>query len=376
MVDEIGVLGAGGEGLAVTAYLASLGHRVRLCTRNPRRVAGVRDSGELRATGELVGRFPVAQVISDPAELARRCRVVVVAAITTAYPEIAASLAPHLDDEHVVVLFSGKLCGSAEFAAHLRAGGAPGVDVVETDALFAARPDGVDGVQVLGMKRWNLISGAHAAAVDRWAPTIREWFPRLEPATNLVHRGLTDFGAVAHAPIALANLGTIDRREPLLFYREGVSDRTVALLTQVEQEFREVAAAYGAELMPMPEVLDRYYGCTTTSLLEAMRSAEPYKAILAPGSLDHRFLHEDIASTLVPLEALAAEAGIDTPMVGSIITIMSTLSGNSFRRDGRTLDRLGWADLGHQEIRRLLTPAGSDDARTSPPARGRAVAAV
>ncbi|WP_145738280.1 NAD/NADP octopine/nopaline dehydrogenase family protein [Saccharopolyspora dendranthemae] len=375
-MDEIGVLGAGGEGLAVTAYLASQGHRVRLCTRNPERVAGVRDTGELRATGELVGRFPVAQVASDPAELARRCRIVVVAAITTAYPDIADSLAAHLDEEHVVVLFSGKLCGSAEFAAHLRRGGAPEVDVVETDALFAARPDGDDGVRVLGTKRWNLVSGATPGAVERRAPVIREWFPWLESATNLVHRGLTDFGAVAHAPIALANLGTIDRGEELLFYLDGVSDRTVALLREVEQEFREVAAAYGAELMPMPEVLDRYYGCTTTSLLAAMRSAEPYKAILAPESLDHRFLHEDIASTLVPLEALAAKAGIDTPMVGSIITVMSTLSGKSFRRSGRTLERLGWADLDHQEIRRLLTPARSGDARTSPPARGRAVAAV
>ena len=375
-MDEIGVIGAGGEGLAVVAHLSSTGRRVRLCTRNPQRVAGIRAGGEIRAAGELEGRFPVAQVTADPAELARRCRVVVIAAITTAYPEIAASLAAHLTEDHVIVLFSGKLCGSAEFAAALSSAGSPEVDVVETDALFAARPDGDDGVRVLGTKRWNLLSGATPGAVERGAPVVREWFPWLETATNLVHRGLTDFGAVAHAPIALANLGTIDRREPLLFYREGVSDRTVALLTQVEQEFREVAAAYGATLMPMPEVLDRYYGCTTTSLLDAMRSAAPYKTILAPGSLDHRFLHEDIASTLVPLEALAAEAGIDTPMVGSIITIMSTLSGNSFRRDGRTLDRLGWADLGHQEIRRLLTPAGSDDARTSPPARGRAVAAV
>ncbi|GAB3693679.1 NAD/NADP octopine/nopaline dehydrogenase family protein [Saccharopolyspora tripterygii] len=376
MVDEVGVLGAGGEGLAVAAYLASQGHRVRLCTRNPQRVAGIRDSGELRSTGELVGRFPVAQVTSDPAELARRCRIVVVAAITTAYPEIAASLAEHLDEEHVVVLFSGKLCGSAEFAAQLRSAGSPEVDVVETDALFAARPEGTDGVQVLGMKRWNLISGADPAAVERRAPMIREWFPWLEIATNIIHRGLTDFGAVAHAPIALANLGAIDRGEPLLFYREGVSGRTVALLTQVEEEFREVARAHGAALAPMPEVLDRYYGCTTTDVLEAMRSAEPYKDIRAPESLDHRFLHEDIASTLVPLEALAAKAGIDTPMVGSIITVMSTLSGKSFRRSGRTLERLGWAELDHQEIRRRLTPGRSDDARTSPPARGRAVAAV
>jgi len=375
-VDEIGVIGAGGEGLAVVAHLSSTGRRVRLCTRNPQRVAGIRAGGEIRATGELEGRFPVAQVTADPAELARRCRVVVIAAITTADPGIAASLAAHLTEDHVIVLFSGKLCGSAEVAASLSSAGAPEVDVVETDALFAARPDGDDGVRVLGTKRWNLLSGATPGAVERGAPVVREWFPWLENATNLVHRGLTDFGAVAHAPIALANLGTIDRGEELLFYLDGVSDRTVALLREVEQEFREVAAAYGATLMPMPEVLDRYYGCTTTSLLDAMRSAAPYKTILAPGSLDHRFLHEDIASTLVPLEGLADKAGVATPMVGSIINVMSTLSGKSFRRNGRTLERLGWADLDHDEIRRALNPARTAGVRTSRPAPGSVAAAV
>lgn len=375
-MDEIGVIGAGGEGLAVVAHLSSTGHRVRLCTRNPQRVAGIRDRGEIRATGEMEGTFPLVQVTADPAELAQRCRVVVIAAITTAYPEIAASLAPHLTADHVIVLFSGKLCGSAEFAAALRGAGAPEVDVVETDALFAARPDGDDGVRVLGTKRWNLVSGATPGAVERRSPVVREWFPWLETATNLVHRGLTDFGAVAHAPIALANLGTIDRGEELLFYLDGVSDRTVALLREVEREFREVATAYGAALMPMPEVLDRYYGCTTTSLLDAMRSAAPYKSILAPGSLDHRFLHEDIASTLVPLEALADKAGVATPMVGSIINVMSTLSGKPFRRSGRTLERLGWADLDHAEIHRALNPGRTAGARTAPPAPGSVAAAV
>ncbi|MEB3371403.1 NAD/NADP octopine/nopaline dehydrogenase family protein [Saccharopolyspora mangrovi] len=375
-MDEIGVIGAGGEGLAVAAYLASSGHRVRICTRNPERVAGIRDSGRVRVAGEWDGEFPVVEVTADPGELASRCRVVVIAAITTAYPEIAASLADRLTSDHVVVLFSGKLCGSAEFATALRRSGAPEVDVVETDALFAARPDGDRGVRVLGVKRWNLLSGATAGAVQRHAPLLREWFPQLENAINLVHRGLTDFGAVAHAPIALANLGTIDRGEELLFYREGVSDRTVALLTDVEQEFRAVAAAYGATLMPMPEVLDRYYGCTTTGLLAAMRSAQPYRTILAPASVDHRFLHEDIASTLVPLEALADAAGVATPMVGSIINVMSTLAGKSFRRTGRTLQRLGWAELSCAQIRRGLTAAGSGAVRTSPPTPGRSAAAV
>lgn len=149
-MDEIGVLGAGGEGLAVAAYLSSIGRAVRLRTRNPARVEGIRRTGTIQASGFPGGCFPVAEVTDDPAHLAARCRVLVVAAITTAYRDIARALAPHLIDEHVVVLFSSKLCGSAEFAESLGREGRRGVDVVETDALFAARRRATTGWRCWG----------------------------------------------------------------------------------------------------------------------------------------------------------------------------------------------------------------------------------
>ena len=358
VLNGVGVVGAGGEGRAVAAYLASRDLPVHLYTRDPGPVAEIARRREILATGALTGRFPLREVTSDPAGLAGRA-VVLVATVTTAYPEVAARLAPHLNPGQLVVLFSSKLCGSVEFAHALANAGAPDVDVVETDALFAARPAGDTGVSVLGTKRWNLLSGSTPDAVARHADRLLGWFPMLEVASNPVERGLHDFGAVAHVPIALANLGTIDRAESLLFYVEGVSARTVALLEQTEAEFADVAQAYGARLLPMTEVLDRYYGCAATSLLDALRTVEPYRTIAAPTSLDHRFLTEDIRSTLVPLQALASAAGVATPMVDAAITIMSVLGGEDFRRTGRTLDRLGWDGLGHDGILRHLAGRGA-----------------
>ncbi|MDQ7804974.1 NAD/NADP octopine/nopaline dehydrogenase family protein [Amycolatopsis sp. A133] len=349
VLDGIGVVGAGGEGRAVAAHLAARELPVHLYTRDLGAVGEIARRREIVARGVLDGRFPLREVTADPAGLAARA-VVLVATVTTAYPEVAARVAPHLRPGQVVVLFSSKLCGSVEFAHALAAAGAPDVDVVETDALFAARPSGTDGVTVLGVKGWNLVSGSTAAAVARRAGLLREWFPMLEIARNPVERGLHDFGAVAHVPIALANLGTIDRAEELLFYVEGVSARTIALLERTEAEFAAVAHAYGARLLPMTEVLDRYYGCPATTLLDALRTVKPYRTIAAPTSLDHRFLTEDIRSTLVPLQALARCAGVTTPMVDAAITIMSVLGGEDFRRTGRTLHRLGWDGLGHDAI--------------------------
>lgn len=354
--QSVAVLGAGGEGLALSAHLAAKGATVHLYTREPRRIRTVAAESAVQSRGAVRGRFRLAAVHDDLAEVAGRCRTLFVATVTTAYQDVAAALAPYLTGGQVVVLFSGKLCGSVEFAHALARHRAASVDVIETDALFAARPWGDHGVAVHGVKRWNFFAGADPATTRRHAPLLRHYFPGLEPARTLIQRGLTDFGAVAHSPIALANISRIDRAEELLFYHEGLSERTVVLLEEVEQEFRRVGAAYDSPVPPMTQVLDRYYGCSDGSMLDVLRSVQPYRDIMAPRSLDHRFLHEDISSTLVPVTQLAQRAGVGTPVTSALVSLFSVLAGRDYRRTGRTLERLGWSGLSHGEIRRLVAP--------------------
>lgn len=350
----VGVLGAGGEGLALAAHLAANGESVHLCTRDPARVAGIARTRSVRARGVVEGDLPLASVGTDPAELARHCPLIFVATVTTAYPEVARRLAPHLGAGHTVVLFSGKLCGSVEFAHVLERHGAGAADVLETDALFAARPWEDHGVTVHGVKRWNLFAGTRSAVTKRHSDRVQSLFPGLQPGRNVVQRGLTDFGAVAHPSIALANLSRIDRGEKLLFYREGLTERTAVLLERAAAEFRRVGEAYDAPVPPVPELLDLYYGCEGDTALEAMRTVGPYRTITAPTSLDHRFLREDVSSTLVPMTELAQRAGVPAPMTNALIDVVSTLSHVDYRGTGRTLESIGWGGLTHGQIRDAL----------------------
>ncbi|MEU5363005.1 NAD/NADP octopine/nopaline dehydrogenase family protein [Streptomyces sp. NPDC005925] len=352
--QRVGVLGAGGEGLALAAHLAARGESVHLCTRDPGRIAGIARNRSIRARGAWEGDLPLVAVGSDPGELARHCPVIFVATVTTAYPVVAARLAPYLGSGHTVVLFSGKLCGSIEFAHVLERHGAAEVDVVETDALFAARPWEDHGVTVHGVKRWNLFAGTRSAVTKRHTDRVQALFPGLQPGRNVVQRGLTDFGAVAHPSITLANVSRIDRGEKLLFYREGLSERTVVLLERAAAEFQQVGEAYDAPVPSVAELLDMYYGCEGETALDAMRTVAPYRTITAPTSLDHRFLQEDVSSTLVPMTELARKAGCPTPMTDALIDFASTLSRRDYRRSGRTLAKIGWDRLTHTQIRDVL----------------------
>lgn len=346
----IGVIGSGNSARALSAYLSSQGNPIWMYARNPDRIDGVRRTGQIRASGMLEGTFPIEEVTDDLARFAGACSTVFVASVTTAYAEIAARLAPHLRSEHMLVLFSGKLCGSLEVAEVLRAHRARSVAVIETDSLFVCRAQGDAGIWIGGKKGWTLLSSPQRSGTELLAPRLLRFFPGLERAQNLIQRGLTDFGALAHAVISIANLGTIDRRQPLLFYYDGLSAKTIVLLEQMEREFGRVADAYETKLIPMTELLDRYYGCRTESLLEAMRSVIPYQSVYAPAELDHRMLQEDAASTLVPLQALALKAGIATPMIDAVINIISVLFGEDVAVKGRHLGKLGWAHRTRREI--------------------------
>lgn len=348
--ESIGIVGAGNSAHALAAYLSSQGHRIIMYARNPRRLARIGASGRVEAVGKVEGVFPVDRVTDDYAMLAAECETIFLATVTTAYVDVIRNLAPHLGARHNIVAFSSKLCGSQEIARTLVESGVRGVKVLETDALFACRVRDDGAIWIRGIKGWNLYSGPTATETREYGPLLCRYFPGLEPAENLVQRGLTDFGAVAHAVITLANIARIDRQDEFLFYYEGLSERTIVMLEAAEREFRAVAEAYETKLIPMKDLLNRYYGCETGSLLEAMTTVPNYRHSVAPKTLDHRYLQEDVSCTLVPLSELARKARIETPMVDAAINLASVLGQRDFRASGRRLERLGLDTMSPKEI--------------------------
>lgn len=348
---ELTVIGAGNSGRALSAYLAQQGHSVSIFTRSLDSLGSIPESRSIKATGKIEGAFELAAIGTEANQLLPGAEVIFVATVATAYSEVANKIAPHLNKNQKIILFSGKLGGAIEFSHVLSKAGMQDVPVLETDALFACRTQSDESIWIRGHKQWTLFSGINRNATNTHACLLKEFFPSLQAASNPVERGLTDFGAAAHAPIVLANMNRIDRADPFLFYYEGMTERTIAILEQVEAEFSLIAEAYGGTLIPMKELLHKYYGCDDRdTLLSAMRSVPNYKHSLAPTTLDHRFLIEDVTCTLIPAQELALVAGIKTPVIDAVITLASVLTGIDSRSKGRTLSRLGLDNLKYDQL--------------------------
>jgi len=61
-----------------------------------------------------------------------------------------------------------------------------------------------------------------------------------------------------------------------------------------------------------------------------------------------------VPCTLVPLYQLARRAGVETPMLDSIVNLASVLCGVDFLKTGRTLSKLGWGSLTRRGIVRWM----------------------
>ena len=115
-------------------------------------------------------------------------------------------------------------------------------------------------------------------------------------------------------------------------------------------KYRKIAEAYGSDLIPMKDLLNRYYGCDNTSLFSAITTVPNYRHSMGPDSLQHRFLQEDICSALVPAQELAQLASVTTPVIDALISIFSVITKNDLRSQGRSLACLGLKDMSYKQV--------------------------
>ncbi len=351
---HIAIVGAGNAARSLACYLSKQGFSPHILVRSAEKVKNLSQRRSIVCTGKVEGDYSIVEATTEPGPMLSKCATIFVATTTDAYADVARLLAPYLTEHHEVILFSGKFAGVVEFKnalgvrAHYPA-------LVETDSLFASRIQEDESVWIRGIKQWTLYSSWNRSQTKRSGSIMRRFFPTLGEAENIVQRGLTDFGAFAHPSTMIANMTNIDRNTGFLFYYEGFTQNTLILLEQLEEEFRSIARAYETNIIPMKELLNRYYGCDTSGdLLQAMRTVPNYSFSKAPGTLQHRFIEEDVASSLVPMQHLAQKAKVRTPLIDSIINISTVLLQRDFVSNGRTLAKLGWNDMSHAEILRAI----------------------
>jgi opine dehydrogenase len=354
------VLGAGHGGMAMAGHLAITGCKVNLFNRTEERLQAVRARGGVEVTGEVDGFATLNLITSDAAEALDNMDVLMMVVPATGHRGMAEIIAPHVKDGQILVLNPGRTGGALEVAQVLR-DKSPSVRPYIAEAqtlLYASRVTNPGQVHIFKIKNSVPLAALPAYQTVDILPVIRKALPQFVPGDNILKTSLDNIGAVFHPAITILNAGRIeDTHGDFEYYVEGVTPAVASVLEAIDRERVAVASALGIRANTAREWLYLAYDAAGKTLIDAMRANPGYRGIQAPGTIQHRYLSEDVPASLVPLASIGEMLGVPTPTIRSMIHLASAMHGVDYWAEGRTVDRLGIKGMSVKDIRFLVVGA-------------------
>jgi len=358
---KVAVLGSGGGGCAAAFDFAVHGHEVRLFDfpEFKTNITATVENGGIAAEGDLKGFAKIHYAGHDIKKTLDGVELVVAVGPAYSTRPFAEASKPYLKKGMTVIVCPSSCGGSIEFKNGI---GKPVRDedivVAETNTLpYAVRVTEPGKVHVYLKLRGGLfLAAAPAMNTGKVLDMVKGVYPDMKPAKNILQTTLQNGNPIIHPAISLCNVGLIERTHgDFYFYEEGVTPAVGRLVEAVDRERVAIAKRLGVEVLPDPE-LGMLQGYQTENNYSTSYSKAPgYRGIKAQSSLDYRYFNEDVGYGLMFMSRLAAQIGVATPHMDSIITIISTIMQRDYRKEERrTMDTLGLGGMSADELDRLL----------------------
>jgi len=367
---RVAILGGGNGAFATAADLALRGIEVRTL-EDPTFEAGIKpvvESGGIQLESQGVKEIPsgfakIPLVTTDPARALDGAEVILYVVPDYAERPFTERILSFLNPSQLVVHFCGLLGGALEFANVLRARGVRRMPLIaETEALiYGGMKSGPTSVRIVGRKAGLAVAALPAAHTGRVMERLKPLYPDFTVTVNVLETGLRNTNPIGHVPTMVHNAGRITPTAGRFrFYWDGIPESVGRVIDGLDRERVQVGRALGLHL-PTTRVrlLDWYggQGAAGETVGQVMATNPAYESAVAPQTLNHRFLTEDVPFGIVPFEALGLSLGVPTPVTSALITLSSELAGTDYRSQGRNMKALGLEGLSPKEIERLLAQA-------------------
>jgi opine dehydrogenase len=354
---KIAIIGAGNGGQTFAGYLSMAGYETSLYDIDVEKMDALKKIGGIKLEGRLQGYGKIDCITTDIAEAVEGAEIIMVTTVANAHRAVARSLAPCLVDGQVIVLNPGRTCGALVFKQTLAETGCKArIYLGEAQTLvYATRVIENGHVNVIGVKDEVLLAGLPAKDTDYILEKLTPIYPCFQKADNVLRTSLENIGAMFHPCVLLFNAATIERNDVFWFYRD-MTEQVAKFIEKFDEERLAVGKAYGVHLLSVKEWIKFAYKDTIgETLCERMRNNPAYHDIKSPSTIFTRQLTEDIPTGVLPIMELGKAAGVETPLLESMIHICEALLNMDLHSNGRNLKNLGLAGKDKQEILDYIT---------------------
>ena len=353
---KVAILGAGNGGQAFAGYLSYKGHSVSLYDRNSEVVSELNKKKRIQLKGVLEIEGDVDLISTKLDKVVFGAEIIMITTTALAHKELAQKLASILVDEQIVVLNPGRTGGAIEFKNTLQKNGNhKHIYVCEAQTLvFACRIKEPGLVNVIGFKNKVLVSAFPSIDNNYVCAKIKTLFECFEMTENVLYTSFENYGAMFHPSIVLFNLASIERNTSFYFYRD-LTEKIVDFIDRLDRERIKIGTAYGLKLITASDwIKESYDGVKGDSLLERIKNNPAYYNICSPNTIYARQMLEDLPTGIVPFISFADLAGIDVPIMKSLVSICSQFYSKDFIKEGRNIESLGLYNKSIEDIMEVL----------------------
>lgn len=354
---NITVIGAGNGGLALAGFLGMRGYKVTLYNRSLKRILPFMKTKTIKLEGEVNGKVSIENITTDLKEALENANLVMIVVPAFAHADIAKKVAEYVKEGQVFVLNPGRTFGALEFWNVLKSLGVK-KEIIIAEAqtfLFASRTSNPGVSHIFRIKNAVPVSALPSNKNEILKEILERVLPEFQVVDSTLYTSFNNIGAVFHPATLILNSGRVESTfGKFEFYLEGITMSVSKVLEKIDEERCNVARTLGIVPMTAVEWLNYAYDVLGNNLYEAIHNNTGYQGILAPPSLQNRYIFEDVPMSLVPISSMAKKLGLETPAIDSIIYLASIMMNRDFYREGRTLDRLGIENKSVDEIKRIL----------------------
>jgi opine dehydrogenase len=346
MIDynKVAIIGAGNGGRATAVYLKNRGCTVNLAFRTFEKVKTIYFTKQIRSQGRLSGIFDIDLITPEYGQLLEEdVGAIIYVLPANVHADVTKKIIPYLQNNQIILLTPGRTWGAIEvhnIIRRLR----PEIRVFvgETQTLpFTSRAIGDNGVDIIEIKAQTKYCFYPEKFNHRISTPMFRLFPRLVEVNDIRITSLNNIGAVLHPAGLILNTGTISRQKDLHFYSEGMSKDVVKIVEAIDKERCTIMRKIGMKPLTFLQWASEVYSVREKDFYTTFQRVRSYQGILAPKTINVRYISEDIPTGLVPLASIGKFLGVPTPAMDALINLANALLGKDFRRTGRTVENVG-----------------------------------
>jgi len=353
-MKTISILGGGNGAHQMAIDLTLRGFEIILCEHPSfgESFKATLESGIIESTGLIQAKAKIHKVTMNFKEAIENVNIIFLVVPAIAHETFFDSMIPLLKDGQLVVIWSGD-GGALRLAKRLREE-APEkrILIAETNTLpYGTRLVGPSKVDLFVKAQRMLISAFPAKDTEHVLSLIKDTFPVLQAADNILSISFSNPNPTVHPPGTLLNVGRIQySKGEFYLYKEGITEAPARIIRKVYDETLAVANAFGFKMREFEDEefrnpvsvmgVDFWAPFDKNGVVSAMRG---------PSDIYNRYITEDLPYGLVQRSQLGKLVGIPTPIIDSIINLGAAICEMDFWK-GRTLDDLGLAGMSKDQI--------------------------